>query len=109
MERTSNGQSRPSRRSPFLEESAITYHFIDQAAISHSHDQQITHSSVKGHALQWRFINLKPQIHYRKAEKGTVNYFSKDQRISGLKRHQEVYYKEYIPKSITAFIPTEMV
>ena len=43
----------------FLEESAITYHFIDQAAISHSHDQQITHSSVKGHALQWRFIKAK--------------------------------------------------
>ena len=84
---------------PFLEESAITYHFIDQAAISHSHDQQITHSSVKGHALQWRFINSKkPQIHYRKAEKGTVNYFSKDQRISGLKRHQEVYYKGVYPK-----------
>lgn len=82
----------------FLEETAITYHFIDQAVLSHSHDQQVAHSLIKGHSMQWRFVKARtPRILYRKPKKGTVNYFSKDHRASQLKRFQEVYYEGLYP------------
>ena len=43
----------------FLEETAITYHFIDQGVLSHSHDQQVDYSLIKGHAMQWRFVKAR--------------------------------------------------
>ena len=53
----------------FLEDKAITYHFIDQSQFAHAYDQHEVCEELNGHAVQWRFLNSqKAKISYRKSD-----------------------------------------
>lgn len=81
----------------FLEEDAITYHFIDQSSFEHDHHSHF--STLGGHALQWKFVKSQtPTIHTKHQLKGSVNYFKKGVNTSGLSRFQEVFYEGIYPK-----------
>ena len=80
----------------FLEEGAITYHFIDQSNLEHNHHSHF--NALKGHAFQWRFVKSQtPKIHTKYQLQGTVNYFKKGVNASGLSRFQEVQYEGVYP------------
>ena len=55
----------------FLENKAITYHFIDQSQLAHAHDQHEVCEELNSHAIQWRFVNSqKAKISYGKPKEG---------------------------------------
>ena len=60
----------------FLEDKAITYHFINQSHLSHAHDQNEVFEELNGHAVQWRFVkSQKAKISYGKPKEGRLHYF----------------------------------
>ena len=83
----------------FLEDKAITYHFIDQSQLAHAHDQYEVCEELNGHAIQWRFVNSqRAKINFMNPREGRLNYFVRGISASNLQRYQEVIYEEVYHK-----------
>lgn len=83
----------------FLEDKAITYHFIDQSQLAHGHDQHEVCKELNGHAIQWRFVkSQKAKIRCENPKEGRLHYFVSGTSVSNLQRYQEVIYEGIYPK-----------
>ena len=72
----------------FLENKAITYHFIDQSQLAHAHDQHEVCEELNSHAIQWRFVNSQKakiieliKSNFDLSPSGIKNFLKLDQPI----------------------------